>query len=144
MNYLKVVFLAFFFLGFNSLNAQEATGKWLIVNAFATDATGNTDVAETAALMNDFVNNNIVEYEFTDSIFTIIINGNQSGSCGYTFAPYDETSISILFDANGASLSDQVSNLKGISISETNLHLQSDSPDSDSQLKFQIFLTKQP
>lgn len=120
---------------------SELIGKWKIVNAYATDASHVVDAAESEALLDDLVHNNLVEYSFTDTKFTLFVNNEFIGTCGYTFV--DETS-QFIFDEDGASFEDIVKNLVGFNLTETELHLQASSPNGGSQLTFYEFLVKQP
>ncbi|MEZ5006913.1 MAG: hypothetical protein R2728_03015 [Chitinophagales bacterium] len=146
MKYLKIVLFAALVLCLSNLNAQENVppellGKWKIVNVYAVDSLGNTIAGETASLMDDLVNDNVVEYGFTDSTFTLYINGVASGSCGYII---QENTSQLIFDANALAMSDVVRELQAIEITETDLHLEAASPDINSGIKFQEFLVKQP
>jgi hypothetical protein len=146
MKYVKiaVMFFGLFNVFTSYVQAEipaELIGKWKIVNAYAADASLVVDDAESAALLDDLVVNNLVEYSFTETQFALFVNSELVGTCNYTFV--DETS-QFIFDQDGAYFEDIVKNLVGFNLTETELHLMASPPDGDSPLTFYEFLVKQP
>lgn len=145
MKYIKFYLLVSTFFSFTYVNAQveippELIGSWLITDVYATDSSDVTDVNETNALMDDLVNNNDVLYEFTLTTFTLKINGQTIGSCGYTV----DSSANFMFDSNGHTVVETANNLVGVGISPTTLMLRASPSDYNSVFKYHKTLTKQP
>jgi hypothetical protein len=145
MSYKKILLVVCAISASIGLQAQndipsELIGKWKMVNIYALDSLGNNDAAETAALMLDMVDSTIVEYVFTDSTFTLHMDGELSGTCNYTV----ENANLIVFDENGYLIADMVNSLKLVEVTTTNLYLEAGSPDYESGIIFHEFLIKQP
>lgn len=150
MRRLLVIAIAVFALGFShAVQAQESPshlGKWKIVGVYATDSSGGVLTEESASVTADLVTNRTVEYEFTDSEFHLYIDGALSGSTHYTIAPsgLPDGSVDVTFDESGDDLSDIVRQLRGISVSETQLVVEARSPDVDSGIVYHESLERQP
>jgi hypothetical protein len=146
MKHIKIFLFVFALLGVFTSYAQdevptEILGKWKVVNAYAADANNVLDSLESAALLDDLVNVNVVEYAFTSTSFSLFVNGDLTGTCNFSFI--DETS-EFIFDEGGNAFNDIVKNIVGVNLTETEFYLLASPPDGDSQLIFHEFLVKQP
>mgnify|MGYP005667574055 CR=1 FL=1 len=118
----------------------ELIGSWIVTNVYAVDTAWNNDSSETAALMADLVEDNEVIYEFSMNTFTLKINGEIVGVCGYVL----DIESNFIFDEDGLAFQEIVKDLVGINLTTTELRLEASPPDGESQLTYHEFLTKLP
>lgn len=105
----------------------ELIGKWKITSITAQDTLGNP-TPESQGLHEDCIQNNVVEYEFTDSVFTYLGNGQVVNTCTYHITE----EMKIAFDSIGTiELSDLIRAPKLVSINATTLEIMSCTPDGD-------------